>query len=79
MSEENIDPSFGKSWENAFTYKTFKAADEKRNKILESGKKQVKVKRRSDGAFVVKTRNITIETPKKTKKAKKQKRGNNEG
>jgi len=66
---ENIKPLlFGKVWTNAFTYKTFKGADNKRNAILADGNCQVKVKKRSDGKFVVKTREL--ETPKLAKKKK---------
>ena len=70
-SENNSNPLFGKPWEHAFVYKTFKGADNKRNTILSEGTYQVKVKRRSDGQFIVKTRPLVVETTKKTKKAKK--------
>ena len=72
MSEENNNPLFGKPWENAFVYKTFKGADNKRNTILSEGTCQVKVKRRSDGQFIVKTRPlVVVNAATKTKKAKK--------
>ena len=83
MSEENENSLFGKPWANAFVYKTFKGADNKRNAIIAEGKQQAKVKRKPDGQFVVKTRNLEVpkktKKVKKTKKAKKQKRSDNEG
>lgn len=68
-TEENQNPLYGKPWKNEFTATTFEAADSKRNNILKSGKVQVKVKRRSDGSFVVKTRDTTV--PKSSSKKKK--------
>ncbi len=80
MSEENENSLFGKPWTSAFVYKTFKGADNKRNAIIAKGKQQAKVKRKSDGLFVVKTRDLQIPAKaKKVKKTKKQKRSNNEG
>jgi hypothetical protein len=80
MSESNNNPLFGKPWENAFVYKTFKGADNKRNTILTEGSFQVKVKRRSDGQFVVKTRVLeVVSLKKKNKKTKKVKQVSNEG
>ena len=79
MSEDTVNPLFGKPWENSFTFKTFKAADNKRNKLLETENLQVKVKRRPDGVFVVKTRNSVLETSIKTKKSKAKKTNNTKG
>ena len=74
-TEENQNPLYGRPWKNEFTATNFKEADSKRNNILKSGKVQVKVKRRSDGSFVVKTRDINVSKPnsKKTKSAKNKK------
>jgi hypothetical protein len=69
MSEEARSLIFGKPWANAFTFKSFKAADNKRNKLLEEGTHQVKVKRRPSGDFIVKTRSIDM--PKGPKKRKR--------
>ncbi len=76
MSEDTNNPLFGKPWENSFVYKTFKAADNKRNKLLESDDVQVKVKRRPNGVFVVKTRSSTVETTTKKKTARSKKTNN---
>lgn len=72
---ENTNPSYGKPWKNEFTTLSFDKADEKRGNILKSGKVQVKVKRRSDGTFVVKTRNLET-TQSATKKSKSSKSKN---
>jgi len=80
MSEENENSLFGKPWTSAFVFKTFKGADNRRNAIIAVGKQQAKVRRKPDGQFVVKIRDI--ESPKKVskaKKTKKQKRSNDEG
>ena len=79
MSEDTVNPFFGKPWENSFTFKTFKAADNKRNKLLESEDLQVKVKRRTDGVFVVKTRSLIATTLSKTKKSKSKKTNSTKG
>lgn len=70
--EETLNPLYGKPWKNEFTAPSFEEADSKRNKILKSGKVQVKVRRRSDGTFIVKTRDLEISKPtsKKKKSAK---------
>ena len=70
MNENTKTLHFGKPWTNAFVYKTFKGADNKRNTILSEGLHQVKVKKRSDGQFVVKTRDLETPEPAKKKKRK---------
>ena len=69
MNENSNNLLFGKPWKNTFVYKTYKSADDKRNIILSEGSCQVKVKRRADGQFIVKTR--VLNSPEKTKKTKK--------
>ena len=61
----------GKPWTNSFVCKSFQDADDKRNQILKENPTnlQVKVKRRSGGDFVVKTRS-TVVAASKTKAAK---------
>ena len=70
--EENLSPLYGMPWKNEFTAQNFEEADAKRNNILKSAKVQVKVRRRSNGTFVVKTRDTNIAKPasKKKKSAK---------
>lgn len=75
MNEDKNNLLFGKPWTNAFTFKTFKAADNKRNKLLEDEGLQVKVRRRPDGVFVVKTRSTVAEATKKTNKKKSSQKG----
>ena len=79
MSENNENPLFGKPWESAFVYKTYKDADGKRNTLLSEGNHQVKVRRYSDGRFIVKTRAVEVLVPKKKKKTKKARTVQNEG
>lgn len=73
--EDSLNPLYGKPWKNEFTATTFEEADSKRNNILKSDKVQVKVRRRSDGTFVVKTRSATVakSNSKKKKSAKNKK------
>ena len=73
--EDSLNPLYGKPWKNEFTATTSEEADSKRNNILKSDKVQVKVKRRSDGVFVVKTRSATVtkSNSKKKKSAKNKK------
>lgn len=72
--EETLSPLHGKPWKNEFTAPSFEEADSKRNKILKLGKVQVKVKRRGNGTFVVKTRALeVIKPPSKKKKSAKNK------
>ena len=73
--EDNSNPLYGKPWKNEFTATTFEEADNKRNNILKSGKVQVKIRRRSDNTFVVKTRSniITEKTTSKKKSTAKKK------
>ena len=66
---ENLKP--GKAWTNHNYYLTYKEADDKRNELLKEAKLQVKVKRRGDGRFVVKTRALENEKPKKEQKRRK--------
>tara|TARA_Y100000004_G_C8711437_1_gene326080 strand:- start:247 stop:501 length:255 start_codon:yes stop_codon:yes gene_type:complete len=73
--EENSNPLYGKPWKNEFTATTFEEADVKRNNILKSDKVQVKVRRRSDGTFVVKTRDTSL--PKSNSKKKKSAKNKN--
>ena len=79
MDDEKVEPAnHGKPWSNTFIYKSFQDADDKRNEILKEkpSEVQAKVKRRSDGAFVEKTRSLATTTPKakKTRKKKSQKK-----
>ena len=77
MDNTISDVNHGKPWTNSFVCKSFQDADDKRNKILKENSEQfqVKVKRRSDGTFVVKTRNMSQEkTSTKNKKNKKNKK-----
>jgi len=77
--EETLSPLYGQPWKNEFITPSFDQADEKRNNILKSGKVQVKVKRRSDGTFVVKTRNLkTSQSATKKSKSSKSKNKNKE-
>ena len=46
----------GKSWTNHKTFDSFEKADQERNKLLEEGSFEAKVKRRGNDKFVVKTR-----------------------
>ena len=79
MSENNENPLFGKPWESAFVYKTYKGADSKRHVLLSEGSHQVKVKRYSNDRFVVKTRVLKAQVTKKNKKTKKARKVQNEG
>lgn len=69
VPNEELKP--GKVWTNHNYYLTYKEADDKRNELLQDTKLQVKVKRRGDGRFVVKTRIIEDEKPKKKSKRRK--------
>jgi len=76
MTDNNVKDNpanvmFGKPWENKHTYKTFAGADTKRNAIIAEGKFQAKVKKRNDGTFVVKTRDLEIESLVKKKSKKR--------
>mgnify|MGYP001205707131 CR=1 FL=1 len=76
MTDNNVKDNpgnvmFGKPWQNKYTYKTFEGANTKRNAIIAEGKFQAKVKKRNDGTFVVKTRDLEIIPPAKTPKNKK--------
>tara|TARA_B100000131_G_scaffold234690_1_gene226647 strand:- start:712 stop:960 length:249 start_codon:yes stop_codon:yes gene_type:complete len=76
VTQGDFSPLYGKPWKNEFVAQSFGKADEKRNNILKSGKVQVKVKRRGDGTFVVKTRELETNTPtKKSKTSKSKKKG----
>ena len=76
--DKKVEPTnHGKPWSNTFIYESFQDADDKRKQILKEkpDEFQVKVKRRSNGAFVVKTRSLNTST-KTTKKARKKKNKN---
>jgi len=66
------NPLFGRPWKIAGRFDTFESADRKR-KQLSSGKNlQVKVKKQLKG-FVVKTRLIEEEVPKRLSRKKQRK------
>ena len=65
------NPKPGRAWTNHKHYLTYKEADDKRNELIQETKLQVKVKRRGDGRFVVKTRKVEDEKPKKEPKRRK--------
>ncbi len=51
----------GKTWKNSRLFQTYEGADQERQKLLESGEFEVKVKRRPRAKFVVKSRRVKNE------------------
>ena len=74
----NVDPPNPKKWENQGFYETYELASEKRNELLSLWSSdeekyhgmQIKVRRRSNGSYLIKTCK-TLETLRKAKKGKK--------
>jgi hypothetical protein len=57
-SKEN---KLGKPWKNHKIYLTYEEADKERNRLLQEGGYEAKVKKKVDDRFVVKTRIIKHE------------------
>tara|TARA_R110001583_G_scaffold48541_7_gene152108 strand:- start:104 stop:331 length:228 start_codon:yes stop_codon:yes gene_type:complete len=66
------DPLFGRPWKIAGRFDTFEGADKKRKQLSSEKNLQVKVKRQLKG-FVVKTRTISVEQPKRLSRKKQRK------
>ena len=66
------DPLFGRPWKIAGRFDTFEGADKKRKQLCSNKNLQVKVKRQLKG-FVVKTRMLEIEQPKRLSRKKQRK------
>ena len=66
------DPLFGRPWKIAGRFDTFEGADKKRKQLSSNKNLQVKVKRQLKG-FVVKTRSISAEQPKRLSRKKQRK------
>ena len=74
MSEENIDPLYGKAWTIFKKCRTYEQAFAEVQQILNRGDKvQTKIKRRSDDTFVVKTRSLEVPVSKNEKRKRKTK------
>ena len=74
MSEENIDPLYGKTWTILKKCRTYEQAFAEVQQILNRGDKvQTKIKRRSDDTFVVKTRSLEVPVSKNEKRKRKTK------
>ena len=66
------DPLFGRPWKIAGRFDTFESADKKRKQLSSNKNLQVKVKRQLKG-FVVKTRLIEEDKPKRLSRKKQRK------
>tara|TARA_R110001606_G_scaffold354316_1_gene505017 strand:- start:70 stop:297 length:228 start_codon:yes stop_codon:yes gene_type:complete len=66
------DTLFGRPWKIAGRFDTFEGADKKRKQLSSEKNLQVKVKRQLKG-FVVKTRTISVEQPKRLSRKKQRK------
>ncbi len=74
MSEENIDPLYGKAWTILKKCMTYEQALAEVQQILNRGDKvQTKIKRRSDDTFVVKTLSLDVPVSKNEKRKRKTK------
>ena len=71
------NPLFGRPWKIAGRFDTFEGADKKRKQLSSNKNLQVKVKRQLKG-FVVKTRMLEIEQPKRLSRKKQRKENMND-
>lgn len=67
-SDKNV--LHGKPWTNASSHESYEAATRRKESLSEDLSLQVKVRRRSDGTYTVKTRAVFMETPKDQKASK---------
>ena len=61
---DNKNKLHGKPWTNASTHDNYEAATRCKESLSEDLSLQVKVRRRSDGTYTVKTRSVNVEPPK---------------
>ena len=73
MSEENVDPLYGKPWKNFATCKTYEKASEELQQLMNTSQNiQTKIKRRANETFVVKVRSLEVNSGKDVKQKEKQ-------
>ena len=58
---------YGKPWDVVSTHSTYEEATQRKESLIENKDLQVRVRRRADGTFTVKSRSSAVDPPKEKK------------